>query len=381
MRKSSIALAGVGLAAGMMLAALPAKAAPAPPWHVSYRSLSATQSRLLAVSADSKTDAWAAGTTGTGSKAHSLIMHWTKNKWTTVSTSRFPSFSPVSVSATAPSNVWFFGWGDSGPEALVYNGSTLTARTLPYGFDTGNVAMLGPNNIWGIGSNTCDNHNLTTCTTTAWHWNGVTWSSFSLAGLVNQATGNRAHVWFLSLTKINTGNYGKGVPTGLPVMYEWASGALRKVSSPTARIMDVDNQSMAAAPNGQLWIFASLESGKHPAVFLHWTGSKWTQASVPNDMCPPGYGIDCEMTYISPIAFDGKSGVWVGPAAHWTGSAWVNTSVGPYITKVFGTGEGISPSDIAPIPGTQNIWLAGSATPKPNSNAWDAAILAYGAIP
>ncbi|MCW2932106.1 MAG: hypothetical protein JWM19_3068, partial [Actinomycetia bacterium] len=87
------------------------------------------------------------------------------------------------------------------------------------------------------------------------------------------------------------------------------------------------------------------------------------------------------MTYISPIAFDGKSGVWVGPAAHWTGSAWVNTSVGPYITKVFGINEGISPSDIAPIPGTQNIWLVGSATPKPNSNTWDAAILAYGAIP
>ena len=382
MRKSGIALAGVAaaaLVAGMTLGALPAKAASAPPWHVSYRSYSTTQSVLTAVSADSKTDAWAGGTIGTGAKTHSLVMHWANGKWTTVSTSKFPSFSPVTVKATAPNNVWFFGWDKSGPRALVYNGSALTAKTLPYGFDVGDVAVLGSKDVWAVGGNTCDSSDLSTCATTLWHWNGATWLSTSVAGLVNQVTTNRSHVWFLGLTKINTSNYNNGTPSGQPVLYEPTNGVLRKVSAPTTRIMDTE--SVAAAPNGQLWIFADIEPGKHPAALLHWTGGRWTQASVPANVCPPGLSGYCPMEYVPPVAFDGRSGVWVGPSAHWTGSAWANTSISPYITSVIGNLEALLPLGFTPIPGTGSIWMVGAVNPKPNSNVWDAVILAYGTIP
>jgi hypothetical protein len=381
MRKGGIALAAVAAAAGMTLGALPAKAAPGPPWHVSFRSFSATQSGLSAVSADSKTDAWAAGTIGTGTKTHSLVMHWAKGKWTTVSTSKFPGFSPVTVVATAPNNVWFFGWdwGKPGPQALVYHGSALAPRTVPADIDVSDVAVLGSTDVWAVGGNTCTNHNLSTCTSTVWHWNGATWRSASVTGLVDRVTTNRSHVWFLGLTKINTNNYAKGVASGQPVMYEPVNGAPRKVSAPTTRI--TDTESITAAPNGQLWIFADLEAGKHPSVLLHGTAGKWTQAGVPANVCPPGLSGFCPMLYSAPVAFDGKSGIWAGPWAHWTGSAWANAYIGPYITTVIGNLEALSPRAIAPIPGTGNIWLAGAASPRPDSNAWDAIILAYGAIP
>ena len=363
----------------MMIGALPAQAASAPPWHVSFRSYSTAQSDLQVVSADSKTDAWAAGSTGTGAKVRSLFMHWTRGKWTTAFAGKFPSFSAVTVTATAPNNVWFFGWDQGNPTALVYNGSTLTAKTLPYGFELGDVVVLNSTNAWAVGENTCNSNNLTTCTTTVLHWNGSTWLSENVTGLVSQVATNRSHVWFLDLTRINTHNYVKGIISGLPVMYEVAGNALQKVSSPSARI--TDDQSMAAAPDGQLWIFAFPESGKPSAVLLHWTGRKWTQVSLPANLCPPGYEGYCPMTYEAPVVFDGKSGVWVGPMAHWTGSAWTDASIGLYITKVIGGDEAIAPLGIAPIPGTQNIWLVGWASPKPDSNAHDAIILAYGAIP
>jgi hypothetical protein len=143
-------------------------------------------SDLAGVSADSATDAWAAGTyclaaCGTSSEAdHTLAAHWDGTAWSVVSSPN-PSPSPVpeAVSADSATDAWVVGWYNtaSASKALIlhWNGTAWTRTSGPSpGSLLRGVSAASPADAWAAGQV------FATATgkfaTVTLHWNGTAWA-------------------------------------------------------------------------------------------------------------------------------------------------------------------------------------------------------------
>jgi hypothetical protein len=163
--RSVATLAGaatLAVTAGLATASVPAQAA------VSQRAGGGTpdaislNSTLLGVSADSATDAWAAGDyLSTSGVSEPLILHWTGTTWAKVNSqvaSGAQGATPYGVSAVSSSNAWVAGiYTDSGganaPLIMQCNGKTCKQETSPvtakaslYG-----VSAVSATDAWAVG--------------------------------------------------------------------------------------------------------------------------------------------------------------------------------------------------------------------------------------
>ena len=345
-------------------AAVPATAAPH--WQIVYRTNSATVGELVSVTAPARNDAWAVGESG----ASPVILNWNGKSWKPVrvpGTAGFQPTQPTAVQATSPGNVWIFGGvaRSAVGRAHVWNGKTWRTIDLPTsGFEYS--AVVSASDVWGSGISSEGCYNGTALATCLYHWNGARWTETRLAGVdVTDMTTAGHHAWLLGLTGIR--NPGSANPSGIPVIYEDTNGKLRKVAAPAARIQSYD--SIAAAPNGQLWIEASLATAKAPAALFHWTGKRWTETMIPEL-------IDNFFAVVSgAMAYDGKDGVWIGGLLHWTGSKWVNTFGSVPWEGSFGLNAA------APIPGSASIWSVGDISRTATSPTLNPLVAAYGPLP
>jgi hypothetical protein len=345
-------------------AAVPATAAPH--WQIVYRTHSATFGELVSVTAPAKNDAWAVGESG----ASPVILNWNGKSWKPVTvpgTARLGPSQSTAVQATSPGNVWIFGgvaYSDTG-QAHVWNGKTWRTLALPTsGF--GESAVVSAADVWGYPIDSQGCYTLPSRVSCLYHWNGAKWTETKIAGVYStDLTAAGHHAWLLGLTDLR--NPGGTNPSGIPVVYEATNGKLRKVPAPAARIQSYD--SIAAAPNGQLWIEASLATAEAPAALFHWTGKRWTEATIPT--LAGGY-----FAVVSgAIAYDGKDGVWIGGLLHWTGSKWVNTFASVPWEGSFGLNAA------APIPGSASIWAVGDISRTNTSQTLDPLVAAYGPLP
>jgi hypothetical protein len=357
---------GAAALAGSAAAQAAVAAAAAPHWQIVYRTHSAPSGDLLSVTAPTKDDAWAAGSAG----ASPVILNWNGKSWKSVKVPNTAGFEPGqfgSVQATSARDVWITGnvAHSAVGQAHVWNGKTWRTIDLPTsGFE--DSAVVSASDVWGseILSEGC--YNGTAVATCLYHWNGAKWTETRLAGIdvTDMATAG-PHAWFLGLTALR--NPGTSNATGIPVIYEATNGKLRKVQAPAARIQSYG--SIAAAPGGQLWIEASLTTAKAPATLFHWTGKRWTEATIPE--LAGGY-----LAVVSgAMAYDGKDGVWIGGLLHWTGSKWVNTFASVPWEVPFNLNAA------APIPGSSSIWTVGDIRRSNNSQVSDPLVAAYGPIP
>ena len=374
-RLSAVAVLAVGAAAlaGTATAQAAAPAATAPHWKVVYRTHSTTDGEMVSVTAPTKNDAWAVGV----SDAQPIILNWNGSKWKPTKvpdTTGFEPTIPTAVDATSPGNVWIFGIAvhsasdTAVPQAHVWNGTTKKWRTIDLptlGF--GESAVVGAADVWGdpLSSQGC--YALPARSTCLYHWNGTEWAETKVAGVyTTDMTAVGRHAWFLGLTGLR--HPGSFNPSGIPVIYEATNGRLRKVPAPADRIQSFDS-SIVAAPDGQLWVEASLATATAPETLFHWTGKHWT--ATPILVVHDGFP-----TVSGKMAYDGKSGVWVSPFQHWTGSKWVST-----YTSSLPFAEDVSLNAVAPIPGSASIWAAGGIFRTASGGNMGPLVAAYGPLP
>jgi serine/threonine protein kinase len=145
---------------------------------------------LTGVAAPSPTSAWAVGYTYSGTNGNPdwqcLIEHWDGTAWTQVPIPNTGG-TLTAVTATSPTNAWAVGSTDTGTGVgnlliLHWNGAAWTRAPVPaIQGDLNAVTATSPTNAWAVG------------TAVILHWDGTTWNDVVAPtvtdGLTNQYTG------------------------------------------------------------------------------------------------------------------------------------------------------------------------------------------------
>ena len=342
-------------------------------WHVAYRGHAAG---LYDAVATSKTNAWAVGTTGSGSTQRPQFMHWNGKAWSVYNIHNITKFDPSSVKASAANNVWAFGYNDGdiadNPYALIFNGSAWRSKPLPEGFQIGEEAVLSPTSVWAVTNQSCTITGQSRCTVLV-HWNGSGWSSTTVPGEVVSVDSVGGHAFFLALTNMKF--YSNGLGFGKPVIYE-PTNKMYTFPGPNLQIVD-EWAGLAVELNGQRYVMGALTTGSHPLRLYHEVGSTWSTISIPGNACPPGTSGYCPLTVGSTLTYDGGHGFWAGYGAHYTGTGWANTGYfGSSFYSISSSGFAVNIEAIAPIPGSASAWGVGSVAPGTASSDWVSTLVA-----
>ena len=314
-------------------------------------------SELHAISADSATDVWAIGTTGTEEYALTFIVRWDGHAWTRVESPSVPDYSNhlLAVAALAPDDVWTVGASHRGTDlwrtlTMHWDGQAwkiVPSPTLEPISSLNAVAAVAPNDIWAIGEHSSGTKGSGSQPLML-HWDGQAWKIVPAPGDANSGVLNGA-VAFSSNDVWAVGSITEGVE-GRPMalVMHWDGKQWRKVP--------------ALAP-GELWSISGKSSGDMWAVgyngpatlAMHWTGSNWQYIQTPN----PG----SRTNILDGVVVRSPNDVWaVGAmsddqgdatlAMHWDGSKW---SAAPGIL----VGTNVATLSGVALAGSE-VWAAGS---------------------
>jgi hypothetical protein len=180
---------------------------------------------LYGVSADSPTDAWAAGsycTTSSCTGQDMLLLHWNGTAWSKVpSPNPGPASFLIAVSAVSPSDAWATGdycttssCAVSDTLLLHWNGTTWSKVATPNPGPSSNslnaVTAVSPTDAWVTGdycAPKCGGH----VRTLILHWNGTAWTTVSspdpgningLTAVAATASGNAWSAGFTCVTSV-----------------------------------------------------------------------------------------------------------------------------------------------------------------------------------
>ena len=342
-----------------------ASAAPTQPaqWRIAYTSGRAFNTTFYAVTAPSRSDAWAAGyTTARNGVVTADFAHWNGSRWRAAAISSVAGFRPWVAESTSPSDVWFFGALNSTFEALHHVDGRWRLMATPGDISAPTIAVLGSKDLWMVGlGGSCD-VSTNQCTSQLEHWNGASWSSSTLNVEVLGVTGGSGGVWAISLTDLS--NVGSAVTlTGKVVLYKWTAGAWQQFAAPDPQT--TTGALLAAGPGGQLWL-AAPPLGNSPWVVRHWTGTRWTHVQIPRSFLP--------LLDLGPVTSDLGDGVWLGPFLHWTGSRWAASSQDQFPSLC-----GYSFQAIAAVPRSHSLWAAGDGCVSAKADVRMVAV--YGPLP
>jgi hypothetical protein len=204
------------------------------------------------------------------------------------------------------------------------------------------------------------------CHTSVYHWNGRSWSTFTVPTFADGISGTAGNVWICGQFG---GDMSPPATPGRPVAYRWTGAAWTKVTSMPGPLSFFP-ASISVVSRDNVWLGAILNgpAGRQPGYLLHWNGRGWRQINAPASLTTTPDG---------PVVADGTGGAWFGADAHWTGSHWVNTTP----ARAFvGTAVPFF-EDLARIPGRTALWGAGGVTPTRTSRAANSLIGVYGKAP
>jgi hypothetical protein len=247
---------------------------------------------LLAVSATSATDVWAVGDASPaagGPATATLIEHWNGTGWTRVAS---PSPSPAtdvlpSVSADSPTDAWAAGDSqDSGAasQTLIehWNGTSWAQVTSPdpgaaLGSTLRGVSAVSPSDVWAAGSyvqpGTGDIEQLLA------HFNGHRWAqvtsppSYSGVAIATGVSARaRAGAWAVGESESSSGSY--TTVTEEKTSVGWASVSSPSPGSTASGLSGLDLLSADDA-----WAVGQWQSGaSFGPLILHWNGQEWSQS-------------------------------------------------------------------------------------------------------
>ncbi len=219
---------------------------------------------VTAAGSTSRTDVWAFTALPSGS---GRALHWNGSRWVIVK-----QFKQVigAVTVLGPRDVWIFGQPGlpgGGLGTWHYSGR-IWYRFPGLGALTG-ASALSASNIWAVGGKT------------AAHWNGIRWSTTSLARVLPRNTqfcrpsADQVHaVARGDLWAVGAGNCQD--ERGPFYLLHYTRGAWR-LAAHAARY----GQPGAIVPDGSGGFWIPTVSGSNTFAMLHWAGGQLRQAAMP----------------------------------------------------------------------------------------------------
>jgi hypothetical protein len=333
-------------AAGVAALALTLSASAAA-WSVTARAAAATTlpGTLYAVSADSPSDAWAVGRAiTTPGVAHTLTMHWNGQAWSRVKSPNPNKNSNILLAVSADSSTDAWAVGDVGAtscepsceNSLIehWNGTAWSVTKAP---KVGNLDQLNgvearsPTDVWAVGRDCAANCKPTSMGTEVWdalilNWNGTAWTQVPSPepnSLVNVLTAVNAD----SATDVWAVGYdGTGTLTE-----QWNGSAWSQVPSPDpAQSTVLDGVSVISSTD--VWAVGfycpkGCVAGPQQTAAMNWNGTAWSVVPTPNRK---GAHLD-ELTGVSAVSatdvwaagtFSGTSKGGGTQIFSWNGTAW-----------------------------------------------------------
>ena len=306
-----------------------------------------TTSPLDAVAVLSPTSAWAAGTVNDNGQILGSIEHWDGTKWSLATTPFVSGEDPILFGMTAISakDIWVVGGSIVGgtiqPLFVHYNGSVWKEIPGPMIQTLGptfiqSVSALATNDVYAVGWSGFENDNSQTFVE---HWNGKQWSvipSPSVGAGANQLNS------VVALAKNDVWAVGFSVAVAPPMsapqqtlIEHWDGTSWKIVPSPdTGHGQFQSNRlfGITAVSPTDLWAFGSAfkpdGSGQQQNLLMHWNGTKWLIAPVPNPK--PGNFLD-DLLFGGVVT--GPGSVWIvgtqaEPSQPFTGTMVLHTTGG-----------------------------------------------------
>jgi hypothetical protein len=324
-----------------------------------------TGSVLSGVSAVSKTDAWAVGSSFNGATYRTLSERWDGSAWNIVQSPNQGNGTNTltAVTAISTNDVWAVGFYDDGTSfrtlALHWSGSIWAIVPTPNVGSGENaltaITAVSTTDVWAVGYH----QDLTAPprVTLALHWNGSSWS------VVDTPNVGTDENFFFSVTARSTndvwavGSY--SVPWFQTLTERWDGTSWTVVPSPN--LDDGDNvlyAAVALGPNSAVAVGNWLNGNGNDTLGQHWDGTEWSIVPTPS---PADY-----LNFLTGIAADGSRDIWaVGWASpepfgvtrtlaiHWNGTDWSRgqpASIGS---------ESNAFASVARVPGTNRFWAVG----------------------
>ena len=351
------------LATLLALALMTAQVAAAAPLHdetwriVKSPNGSLQNSVFYGMTAISKHDAWAVGTTYT-SKVQALIEHWNGSQWSIV-----PSPNPGSdnglngLVAVSPNDIWAVGSvGQFGtPQKTLierWNGSQWSIVPSPNPEPTQNLfgaVAIAKNNVWAVGFYGTSSGSI--LKTLVLHWNGSQWS-------VVHSPNSGSNNLFNNLAAVSANDIwavGNSGSATLPqtLIEHWNGTRWSIVPSPNVGTNGNILIGVTVVSERNIWAtgFAINSNNIQQTLIEHWNGTRWSVVSSPN-VGSNGSGL----TTVSAIS---ANDIWtVGGfflangntqtlIEHWNGSQWsVVPSPNVGGNGFFGASAAVSANDV-----------------------------------
>ena len=347
-------------------------------WHIVHSpNVGQNSNELYSLAALSMNDAWAVGAANAADgQGQPLIEHWNDKAWSAVAAPKpNASFSYLQgVSAVSKDDVWAVG-STGEIQTLVEHWDGKLWRIVPSpdsvdphpGGILDSVVALSTNDVWAAGFYT--DTTINAVKTLIEHWNGKVWSIVSTPNLTSYNI-------LYSITSVSAnnvwavGSYTYPINGGsLALVEHWDGKVWSVVSTPAVSSSNnVLLLSVSALSAHDVWAVGSYNTSGYSSNTLveHWDGSQWSIMSGPTFKTS---------TTLSGVTTLSKNNVWaVGNSfdasnpngvsttliEHWNGKAWnVVQSPNPH-------GQFATLNTVARLPGTSSL-LAGGYCTLPSS--------------
>jgi hypothetical protein len=263
-------------------------------------SPSTIEAELLAVSADSSTDAWAVGFYRRLHRhRYALILHWNGASWSQVSG---PVRGDLSgVTADSPTDAWATG----ASSLLHWDGTAWSRVRSPLGCCR-SVSADSPTDAWGVSERGL-----------IFHWNGRRWRQV-LSGapdLWSVSAESPTDAWAVGFTEDGENAY--------TAILHWDGRRWRKMRSPAPGEGISYLDSVSADSPTDAWAvgwFLTLDAQR--TLALHWDGARWSRVHAPGGFALGSVSASSPTdawVVASSWAYNGSKRI------HWDGTSWLRS--------------------------------------------------------
>ena len=325
---------------------------------------------LKALTALSQNDAWAGG--------EKFILHWNGQQWQPVTGLSISDFTLSSLAATAANDVWAVGSykdsraTDKGIKPLLahwdgHQWSLVTSSSLPEFGELYSAAALSSSDVWATGDSISSQDDSSQ--SVILHWDGQQWNVVShpertgtFNSSLNAITALSANdVWAVGDDSYNhPSQYQANVNETL--VEHWDGASWKVVPSPSTGLND-DLTSVTAVSTNDIWAVGSTDQGMGNSPtnaggpiapegqIEHWDGKSWNIVQQAQSSGPLSEIAAISMNDIWAVgALADAHGVVTSELEHWDGQHWSSVSFSNHSNSAL--------SLVAPIPGTNEVWLA-----------------------